>query len=61
MMRVTQVSQGPDGVIRSISMKFADGVPRRPIVKLVLVFFECFKEKTGPAVLTQKDMENNDN
>ena len=45
MARVMEVDPGPDGVIPSASIKTADGVLRRPAVKLAPVFYECFRDE----------------
>ena len=45
MARATEVFPGADGVIRSALIRTADGVLRRPALKLAPVFYECFRDE----------------
>ena len=45
MARVIEVIPGTDDVIRPESVRAEDGVFQRPAVKLVLVFFDCFRDE----------------
>ena len=58
MARVTEVFLGADGVIRSASIKTADGVLRRPAVKLAPVFNECFRDQNRAGDVGSRDSKN---
>ena len=45
MSRVIEVFPGSDGIIRSASIRTADGVLQRPGVKLAPLFFVCFRDE----------------
>ena len=56
--RVTEVFSGADGVIRSALIKTADGVLRRPAVKLAPVFFECFRDENEASDVGARHLES---
>ena len=57
MARVTEVFPGADGVIRSATIRTADGVFQRPAVKLAPVFFECFRDESRAGDSGARDSE----
>ena len=58
MARVMEVYPGADGVIRSTSINTADGVLRRPPVKLAPVFYKCFRVENRAGNVSARDAQN---
>ena len=58
MARVTDVFSSADGVIPSTLTKIADGMLRRPAVKLALVFSESFWVEVRADDVGARDIEN---
>ena len=55
---VTEVFPGADGVIRSALIKSADGILRRPAVKLASVFYVCFRDENRADDAGARDLES---
>ena len=58
MARLIEVFPGADAVIRSAAIKTADGVFRRPAVKLAPVFYECFRDENRVGDVGARDSKN---
>ena len=50
MGRIVEIYPGEDGVVRSALIKPLDGTLKRPMVKLVPLFNECFPSDNGAGV-----------
>ena len=55
--RVTEVFPGADGVNRSAPINTADGVHRRPAVRLEPVFYECFLDENRAGDVGARDLK----
>ena len=55
MARLTEVFPGADGAIQSASIEAAEGVLRRPAVKLAPAFYECFRDENRAGCVVTRE------
>ena len=58
LARVMELYPGADGVIRSASINTANEVLRRPAVKLVPFFYDCFRDENRAGDVRARDSKN---
>ena len=58
MAQVNELFSGADAVIQSAAIQTADGVLRRPAVKVVPVIYECFRDENRAGDVGHRHSEN---